>query len=184
MDRPATEHTDILIVGAGPVGLLLGSRLHQLGLPCQLLEQREVPSDHSRAIGVHPPSLELLERVGVIEAFLARGLKVPGGVAMGDRRRLGRLSFEGLPGPYPFALALPQQETEIILERRLRQLNPGALRRGITVEQIRPGRSAVEVLARDRTGAPLRLTTSLLVGCDGCPVYLFLGDVRGGIFDN
>lgn len=167
MDSPATQLADILIVGGGPVGLLLGARLHQLGIACQVLEQREAPPDHSRAIGVHPPSLDLLEQVGVVDAFLARGLKVPGGVAVGDRRVLGRLSFEGLPGPYPFALALPQQETEMLLEQRLHQLAPGALRRGITVEQIKPGPESVEVLARDRQGGVLRLACRLLVGCDG-----------------
>ena len=171
MKTPAAQHADILIIGAGPVGLLLGARLHQLGLPCTLLERRLAPSDHSRAIGIHPPSLELLQQVGVVETFLDRGLKVPGGVAMGDRRVLGRLAFEGLPGPYPFALALPQQVTEQILEKRLHELAPGALRRGITVEELRPGAAPesneVEVLARDVRGNALRLTCGLLVGCDG-----------------
>ncbi len=157
----------VLIVGAGPVGLLLGCRLYQLGVPFVVIDRSGDLSSHSRAIGIHPPSLELLEALGLVDRFLDRGLRVAGGVAVGSRRVLGRLSFEELDGPYTFALSLPQDQTEAILQNYLREVAHGALRRGLTARRLRQSASGITLQCDTEGGQRVELRGDLLVGCDG-----------------
>lgn len=121
---------DVIVVGAGPVGLLAGLRLVERGLRPLLLERRSAPSTHSRAIGVHPPSLEILERLDLAGDLVAAGVPVRGGRAVGAEGELGRLDFGHLQRPFPFALSVPQGTTERILSVHLDLRAPGALRRG------------------------------------------------------
>jgi len=164
--REATARR-VIIVGAGPVGLLLGCRLHQLGVPFVIVDRATELSEHSRAIGIHPPSLELLDALGLVDQFLARGLKVNGGVAVGTRRVLGRLTFESLEGPYRFALSLPQTETEQVLQQHLLAADPGSIRRGLTAVEVRQDGDGVTLVCADEDDQPIRLRGRLLVGCDG-----------------
>ncbi len=140
----AGPDADVLIVGGGPVGLLAALRIHALGLRAIVAERRPAPSDHSRAIGIHPPSLEVLEALGLAADVVAAGVRIPGGRAMGDAGELGRLDFGGLPPPFPFALSVPQGVTERILEEHLEARAPGALRRGAEVVAFREGPDGVE----------------------------------------
>lgn len=165
----SADTCQVAIVGGGPVGLLLGCMLRDRGVEAIVLERGRAPAEHSRAIGIHPPALELLARVGVAEAMIERGVVVRSGAAYGGPRRLGRLSFDSCPPPYRFVLSLPQQITEQLLERRLRELGPRAevMRRGVEVTELHHDGDGVEVLHR-AAGAPARsLRAGYVVGCDG-----------------
>ena len=157
----------VVIVGGGPVGLFLGCRLAQAGVTFRVLERRCEPVQHSRALGVHPPALEVLASVGVAEAMLARGVWVRRGHAFAGTRPLGSLSFATCPGPYPFVLALPQFETERILERRLCELAPGSLLRGASVTGLSETARGTEVALTRTGGRTDRLEAAFVVGCDG-----------------
>ena len=63
---------DVVIVGGGPVGILLGCLLAVRGVDVEVLEQRFQPSMRSRAIGIHPPSLGTLAQIGVADDLIAR----------------------------------------------------------------------------------------------------------------
>ncbi len=157
---------DAVIVGGGPVGLLLGGLLAQRGLSFRVLEARPAPSPHSRAIGIHPPALEAFARLGLADALLAAGVPIPRGVVRGEGRVLGDLGFAGVSREYPFVLSLPQQGTEVLLERRLDQLAPGSLRRGVRVLGVREGGNRVTVEVQD--GEEVRtLEARFVVGADG-----------------
>lgn len=124
---------DVVVVGAGPVGLFLGALLLQEGLSVRILEQRTGPSTHSRAIGIHPPALAALQRAGVAEAMVTEGVRIGLGIARSSGTEVARLSFAKLPGPHPFVLTLPQTRTEALLETRVCELDPAALVRGFCV---------------------------------------------------
>lgn len=126
----------VIVVGGGAVGLFLGCRLAQLGVPVQVLEQRAAPTPHSRAIGVHPPALERLAELGLAERFIREGVQIARGHAFSGTRPLGTLEFSSCPPPYPFVLSLPQPRTEALLEGRLAELSPGALRTGAQVAAV------------------------------------------------
>lgn len=158
--------TDVIVVGGGPVGLFLGLRLLDLGLRPIVLERRAEARTESRSIGIHPPSLELLDRLEVGRPLLERGVRVRRGLAFAGRTPLGELSFEGCPGPHAYVLSVPQRITEAVLREALEARAPGALVRGAEVTELQPGARSVQVRYRDAHG-PRRRRAPWAVACDG-----------------
>src|SRR5208282_2473454 len=107
---------EVLIVGAGPVGLTMACELARHGVPCQIVDSRERPTDESRAIAVQSRTLEIFENIGVVGPVLAQGKKIHGLSAYAGRRIVHvSLDFEVQETPYPFVVSLPQAQTERIL---------------------------------------------------------------------
>jgi 2-polyprenyl-6-methoxyphenol hydroxylase-like FAD-dependent oxidoreductase len=179
-DSPTLSH-DVLIVGAGPVGLFLGCRLAQLGISFKILEKRTSRFQHSRSIGIHPPSLEKLEPLGVVSEILQRGTHIARGYGFINTTYVGCLDFSSCPKPYNFVVTLPQFETEAILEKRLCELAPASLLRGFEVVGVQQNDEGVIVeLQNDKmtklenkepTTNKQQQTTKLeakyLIACDG-----------------
>ena len=100
---------DVAVVGAGPVGLLLACLLVQRGLSVTVLEARGQSSEHSRAIGIHPPGIAVLAQLGLADAAIAAGTPIFRGEAWCDGEMLGALEIGEAGGRYPFVLSLPQR---------------------------------------------------------------------------
>ena len=149
------------------MGLFLALRLQACGVRCLVLERKLEPERNSRAIGIHPPSLELFEELGLAERLLARGVRVRRGRAVGLRGPLGTLDFGQLPGPYRFALSCSQDATEELLEEVVLGRLPGGLRRGAELVQLTPQRDRVTAEIRGVDGARSTVSGRYLVGCDG-----------------
>lgn len=159
---------DVVIVGAGPVGLYLGALLLQEGFSVRILEQRTEPGVHSRAIGIHPPSLAALELAGVASAMVAEGVRVPCGMALSGGREVARLSFDQAGTPWPFVLTLPQVRTEAILEARVRELDPDALVRNFYVDSLHDGGTHLTLSCPGKPGERTdSVAGRLVVGADG-----------------
>lgn len=162
--------SDVAIVGGGPVGLFLATLLLQRGISVTVLERRTAGTGgHSRAIGIHPPALNALSRAGVDQELIRRGVPIRRGVAVNAGRTLAEMSFNAVPGPYPFVLSLPQNSTEEVLAARLRGLDPGAVRCGVRVTGLAGGgREGGPVRVRtDSAGHVEEFEASLVVGADG-----------------
>ncbi len=110
---------DVVVVGAGPVGMTVAALCAAGDLDTVVVERRRGPREGSRAIGVMPASLEILKRIGVAEDMVGRGVKVRRAYVHDRRRRLGGLGFSKISGRHPYALVIPQVETEALLRRRL-----------------------------------------------------------------
>ena len=165
----AQPHHDVVIVGAGAVGLLLGCLLARRGLDVVVLERRTERGGRSRAIGIHPPGLRALGLVGLEAAVRSHAAEIRSGRVMCRGRVLGALSFARAGA----VLSLPQLETEDLLERRLEELRPGSLRRGVEVVGLRDRGTHVEV-SGTAGGEPVHVSARYAVGADG---------VRSGIRD-
>lgn len=166
---------DVLIAGGGPCGLALASLLLESGLDVRVLETRHSPGTHSRAIGLHPPALEVLEAAGVGEAAVAAGVRIRRGLGLADGKVIASLDFGTLPGRHRYVLSLPQAWTVRLLEERVQALDAGALLRGARLETFRQDDSSVRVVFT--TGPPPSgaevpgdrhtLQARFLIGADG-----------------
>lgn len=170
---------DVAVVGAGASGLFLAASLVRAGARVAVFEERTEPTTHSRAIGIHPPGLAALDRLGIADGLRAAGVEVRRGHASaGDARSgvrtLGRLDFDAtLPDPFRFVLSVPQATTEAALESALHELAPDALRRGVQVTDWDDDGSAVRLVmqpadtASGGTEIQRELSAGLMVMCTG-----------------
>ncbi len=113
----------VVIIGGGPVGLIMAHLLGMQHIPVTLLERNETPLAGSRAIGIMPPSLEILASLGLAEQCVSKGVPVRRAWVHGTHHEapLGQLSFDRAHRRYPFVLSLPQKTTEEILRTTLQQ---------------------------------------------------------------
>lgn len=153
---------DVLVVGAGPTGLLLAGDLARAGVECRVLERRAEESNLTRAFAVHARTLELLDARGVGDELAATGARV------GVLRVFGRLEVElsRLPTRYPYVLVTPQYHTERVLADRARRLGAEIVT-GAELVGLRQGADAVELEVRGRDGSHSTRSASFVVGCDG-----------------
>lgn len=158
--EPAAEPVahDVAIVGAGAVGLLLACLLARRGLDVVVLERRPDRGARTRAIGVHPPGLAALDAAGVGRDVRAAAIRIRQGVALCRGARLARLTFRAP------VLSVPQDHTERLLARRLADLAPRALHRGVEVTGVRETGSGVDLTV---TGAAAPVRARIAVGADG-----------------
>ncbi|MFC4913636.1 FAD-dependent monooxygenase [Actinomadura gamaensis] len=156
-----TGEENVVIVGAGPTGLLLAGDLAAAGIACTVLERRADVPNLTRAFAVHARTLETLHQRGVAEELLetgrrVRSVRLPGGA---------RLDLSGLPGRFPFVLVTPQYETEHVLERRA--VDAGArILRGAEAVALRQDADGVEVRYRE-DGRERAIRAAYVVGADG-----------------
>ena len=116
-----TENTQVLVVGAGPVGLLAGLSLNQHGLDVQIVDEQWRTAAHSYALALHSDSVRLLDGLGLAEPVVEQGRRLET-VAFYDRtERRAELKLSDLSGPYPFLVVMPQAALEGLLERELMQ---------------------------------------------------------------
>ncbi len=159
---------DVVIIGAGPVGLLLGNLLGAGGVRTLVIDKRTCGPDASMAIGLTPPSLALLHTLQLDRQFVTAGVRVEQAVVHGDHGVLGALSFSSLPAPYPFILSLPQARTVALLETRLDDWPLAELRRGTELLDLEQDADGVTVVLREGdAGQPYHLRCAFLIGADG-----------------
>ncbi len=153
------------MVGAGPVGLTAALELARRGRSVRLIEAKPERSDLSKAIGINPRTLELLEPSGVTERLLDRGRRIPGVRFRSDTGDLFALDFGEIDHRYNFMLGLPQWETERILEERLAELGVH-VERGLALQRIDLLPEGVRVLLAGDT-ATESLVVPQVIGADG-----------------
>jgi 2-polyprenyl-6-methoxyphenol hydroxylase-like FAD-dependent oxidoreductase len=151
--------TDVLVVGAGPVGLMLAGELRLGGAGTVVLERRGAPTTESRASTLHARTMELLDSRGLLDA-------------LGTPPDEPRGHFGGLPldlrldSPWPGQWKVPQTRTEELLQDWA--LGLGAdLRRGHELRAVRVAGDHVEAVAAGPGGLALRIRARFVVGCDG-----------------
>src|SRR3984885_11687924 len=116
----ATKGTDVLIVGAGPVGLFLANECARRGLRWRLVEARSTQSEHSKALAIFPRTLEIFDMAGVSGPFLEKANRVTSVAVVTRERALAHMRFAPEESPYPFVAMVPQDVTEKLLVEQLR----------------------------------------------------------------
>ncbi|MFI9012123.1 FAD-dependent monooxygenase [Actinosynnema sp. NPDC053489] len=165
-----TSSPPVLVIGAGPVGIVLACELLQQGVPVRVVDRTasvDETDPHSKGILIWPRSLELLRRIGVSDRLVELGHKVPGVGYYSGRRLLGTAHIHRLRGSSdPYVLTLPQRYTERVLRARLAELG-GVVERGVELVALdNSGEHPVAVL-RHPDGTRETVTPRYLVGADG-----------------
>ncbi len=173
---------DVLVVGAGPVGMFTALSIARAGLTVEVIDEQSRPAGHSYAVGLHPASVLLLDQLGVLERLLPHGQRIHSVVLTGEAGEMERrVPLEGLTGGRSFGFAVSQARLEEALQAALRQrrvkvrwnhrladLDPGQDPPAAKVERLgREGSGygyAVNVTVVDRRRA---LRPRFVVGADG-----------------
>ena len=164
------EHHDVIIAGAGPVGLTLALGLVRRGVDVVVLEKESGTAEHSRAPAIWPATQEILGKLGVVDRFLAGGIALPA-LELWDvdrERQLLRLPVEELAGEttHPRLLIVPQSRTERLLHAAISEVSGDAVR--FSSEVVGLEQTAAGVQVRYRTPDGERAVHGRFVaGCDG-----------------
>ncbi len=156
----------VVVVGAGPTGALLGIELARRGAEVRIVEKAPAPSMESRAGGVQSRTLELFARLGIADELLDVGNRVTAFNYYSERRRIMRLDFRQIEGPYPFMLQVPQYETQRVLDGCLERLGV-SIERGVELAALSHDHSGMNLSLAGGAAGSRELSASYVVGCDG-----------------
>lgn len=162
----AKQSVEVLIVGAGPVGLTMACALLAQGIRCRLIDKAAVPSDKSKALVVWSRTLELLDKLNLAPTFIETGMKISGASIYGGGKRMVHVTTAGVESPFGFPLMIPQNETERLLTEHLaRQGLP--IERQVELITFSEGPDSITATLRHADGREENCETPWLVGCDG-----------------
>jgi 2-polyprenyl-6-methoxyphenol hydroxylase-like FAD-dependent oxidoreductase len=166
MSPNASRQTTVLVVGAGPTGLLLASELNRRGVPCELIDAQTAPLHWDRATVVHPRSLQIFESMGLVEKFLTAGCRQRFVKIHSDGELLGTIDLAGCGSIYGFNVGISEETTESILTGSLHQ-HGGQVNRSSRLVGLTINSDHRVVADIEREGHPYQMEARWVVGCDG-----------------
>jgi len=161
--------TDVLVVGAGPTGLMLANQLARRGVRVRIIDRHAGPARESRALGVQARTLEIYSHLGIADQAVALGKKADGAVLWAEGRRAARVPLGDIGrdvSPYPYLLVLGQDDNERLLGDALRA-------RGLAVQWntelvgLAQDTDHVTATLKNPDGRRAEVTVPWLAGCDG-----------------
>ena len=161
--------TDVLIVGAGPTGLMLANQLARRGVRTLIIDRHDGPSLQTRALGVQARTLEIYARLGVVERALQLGKIGTGANLWAQGRKTARVPLGDAGSgvsPYPYILILGQDDNERILGERLRDWNL-AVQWNTELMALTQHADGVQVTLKQPDGGLHGLRAAWVAGCDG-----------------
>jgi 2-polyprenyl-6-methoxyphenol hydroxylase-like FAD-dependent oxidoreductase len=159
------QNPDVVVVGAGPVGLVAGCELACRGVGVRVIDKLAQPTDQSRAIAVHARSLDILDRMGIIDELLGTGVKAIAMQMPAGGRELFRVPFGEVDSAFPFTLTTAQTETERVLGEHLESLGV-TVDRGAELIALSQGDDGVH-LTLQKDGSTEQVSASWVIGADG-----------------
>ncbi|MYQ76229.1 pentachlorophenol monooxygenase [Streptomyces sp. SID4923] len=165
-NRGHSTGTDVLIVGAGPVGLSVAAELRRRGVACRIVDRLAGRLPYAKAVGIQPRTLELWDRMGLAGTVLEAAAPMYGQLIHVNGAEVARIEL-ALPPEVPYGFAsLPQYETERILEEYVAGLGTVVERR-TELEGFNQDADGVTARLRTASGGTEEVRAAYLVGCDG-----------------
>ena len=163
-----SKHYSVVIVGAGPVGLLLANFLGNFGIRTLIVDKKTTFPTHSMAIGITPPSMEILRRLCLTERFIVHGVKIEKAYVHGSFFDVGSLKFHNIGSDFRFILSLPQAQTIEILAKNVQKFGCVDLvmgRETVALDHLHDGYTVR--LRNITTAGEFAISARFLIGCDG-----------------
>jgi 2-polyprenyl-6-methoxyphenol hydroxylase-like FAD-dependent oxidoreductase len=167
-EMPSSQ-TQVLIVGAGPTGLVLALWLRRLGVHARIIDKMAEPGTTSRAVAVQARTLEFYRQIGLADTVVARGREVSAANLWVAGRQVARAVFGDMGAgisPYPYAFIFPQDEHEQLLIDRLNAAGGSVERETAFIEFEERGDRVIARLER-ADGRPESCEAAFVAGCDG-----------------
>ena len=161
-----TRDVEVLICGAGPVGLSLAAQLDAMGVPFMIIEKNLRRSERSKALVLWGRSLELLNLCMDSHVFQVTGRPVRKAKIFEEGKEIAEIDFSSTEGEFGTGVLLPQSDTERLLEEHLTQRGR-SVRRGVELVAFEQQDQGVRCQLTDGNGFDEQLTVRYLVGCDG-----------------
>jgi 2-polyprenyl-6-methoxyphenol hydroxylase-like FAD-dependent oxidoreductase len=162
-------HADVLIVGAGPTGLMLANQLARRGLRPLIIDRHPGPSRETRALGVQARTLEIYQHLGIASAALALGKRASGANLWSEGELSARVPLGDIgrgASPFPFLLILGQDDNERLLGDNLRTLGVDVQWNTELVGLVQDASHATATL-KQPDGTLREITSGWVAGCDG-----------------
>ena len=159
------DSATVLVVGAGPTGLLLASELLRRNVDCRVIDAHQAPLHWDRATVVHPRSLELFEGLGLLDPLLAAGVKQRNARIHSQGVVLGEIDLSICGSRYGFNIGISEEVTESILTEYLHRQRGTVIRSSSLFELVDHGDRLLATIQRD--GASEQILAQWVVGCDG-----------------
>src|SRR5260221_9063209 len=156
---------NVLVVGAGPTGLLLAAELRRRRVDCRVIDANPAPLHWDRATIVHPRSLEVFESLGLVERLLATGVKQDVARLHSRGGVLGEIDLSLCGSRYGFNIGVSEEVTEGILAEYLHRQGGEVIRSSQLVGLEDHADGVVATIQRDGAAEPLAV--GWVVGCDG-----------------
>ena len=161
-----TRSPSVLIAGAGPVGLTLANELARQGVSVRIVDRTAARTDKSKALVLWSRSLELFDDAGYVADFLPAGFAAHGAQISNGREIIASVSLGSIDSRFPYALMIPQSETERVLEENLARRNI-AVERTVELTAFSEEANGVQATLRKASGESETVRADWLVGCDG-----------------
>ena len=155
----------VLVVGAGPTGLLLASELRRRKVECRIIDAHPAPLPWDRATVVHPRSLEVFESLGLVEPLLATGVKQHFARVHSAGRVLGEIDLSICGSRYEFNIGVSEEVVESILTDYLRRQGGEVVRSSELVDLKQREEGFVATVRHSSTTE--HIPAAWVVGCDG-----------------
>lgn len=183
--------TDVLIIGAGPTGLMLANQLNRFGINFFIADSKSSPTEQSRALAVSARSMELYQQLGLSDTVIEQSTDVVGFKIFMDGKNKADISLKGLGKGLSdfenFMNAFEQNKNEKLLSENLIEHNHSIQWNYEFIKFTEDGDSIKVELKNIKTNEILLVTTKYLVGCEGArsPVRHQLGlEFDGGTYEN
>jgi 2-polyprenyl-6-methoxyphenol hydroxylase-like FAD-dependent oxidoreductase len=169
MDGMDGVDTPLLIVGAGPTGLMLAGWLARLGVHPLVIDKKSGVTRESRALAVQARTLETYDALGIVERALPQGVRVAAVNVLLRQRRVGRLMLgeigSGL-SPYPYVFIMSQDKTEQLLLQHYLE-HGGQVRWETSLAGLEQDDGGVVAELRQADGRAETVRVGYVCGCDG-----------------
>jgi 2-polyprenyl-6-methoxyphenol hydroxylase-like FAD-dependent oxidoreductase len=160
------NYTNVLIAGAGPVGLAMAADLARYGVSVRLIEKSPARTDKSKALVLWSRTLELMDRMDCSAPFLATGRKTTTVNITAGKEPIGKIEVAGEMTPHPYALMIPQSDTERLMGDFVTSLGV-KIERNIELTNFVASADGVTSTLRHLDGTEETFESGWLIGCDG-----------------